>query len=243
MNEPKDPEAAEPVQTDDIKSVDLPRLVRRFEQNIEAFDEDIKIHWLYMHGGPLPGWHTNDDPPWTKEDSRHAINDLLELRKDYMMMRDDPMGVLPIQEALDYLRECREPNTDPFEARRNHEVGEFLRFSKTCDEVVRKWDFDGVEGYRALLDKKPESSFQGVETTFLNLIACDTELWDNDLFPPRNMFLCALMLVRWAVYKTCTEEEAAEYRDWSDALRYMAQWVRGEEDVDSFPNTQSTAAE
>lgn len=105
MKEPKELEAAEPDQTHGIKAVDLPRLVRRFEQIIEAFDEDIKIHWLYMNGGPLPGWHTDDDPPWEKEDSRNAINELLELRKDYMMMRDDPMGMLPIDDALDHLRE------------------------------------------------------------------------------------------------------------------------------------------
>ena len=119
-------------------------------------------------------------------------------------------------------------NTDDFEARWNQEVGAFLRFSKICDDAVRKWDSDGAEAYRALIDKKPMCASQDVETTFLNLIGRDTELWDDDLFAPRVMFLSALMLVRWAVYKTCSEEESAEYRDWADALRYMAQWVQGE---------------
>lgn len=128
-------------------------------------------------------------------------------------------------------------NTYDFEARWNEEVGAFLRFSEICDDAVKKWDSDGAKAYRALIDKHPKRAFHNFETTFLGIIGRDTELWDDDLFPPREMFLSGLMLVRWAVYKTCSEEEAAEYRDWSDALRYMAQWVLGEYNNESSSNS------
>jgi len=118
-------------------------------------------------------------------------------------------------------------NLDEFERRWNAEVGEFLRFSGTCDNLVRKVDFEDAKAYRALLDKKPELSFHHPDIVFLNLIGKETELWDNDLYPPRLMFLSALMLIRWAVFKTTDDSEAAEYSEWASALQYMARWVEG----------------
>ena len=114
---------------------------------------------------------------------------------------------------------------DVFIERWSGKIGEFLRFSQTCDENVRKWDSDGAESYRKLLDKEYPCSFQNLEAVFLNLIGNEAEVWDDDLYPPRLLFLSALMLVRWSVLKTTTDDEAKEYSQWADALRYMGWWV------------------
>ena len=73
-----------------MEKTEKTRALEVFDRALQGFDEDIKIHWLYINGGPVPGWHTDDDPPWEKEDSRNAIKELLELRNDYILQRDNP---------------------------------------------------------------------------------------------------------------------------------------------------------
>jgi hypothetical protein len=113
-----------------------------------------------------------------------------------------------------------------FEKNRESELSEFLRYSEIVDAVIGRWDREDAVAYWGLLQEKDPPSYQSVSTCFLNLIDPEAEIWDNDVFPPRLMFLAALMLVRWAVYKS-GEEECEEYPQWAAALRWSALFVEG----------------
>lgn len=58
----------------------------------------------------------------------------------------------------------------------------------------------------------------------------EPEFWDDDLFPPRSLFVAAMMLAMVAVQKTADDKDVAEaVREWSMAAEFLAMYIRGEE--------------
>lgn len=113
---------------------------------------------------------------------------------------------------------------------RKQAMEEFLRYTQTVDGIVSRWDSMDAVRYWSLIQKYA-SGRQDVEIVFSNLL--DREYWpeDNDLVPPGIMFLCGLWLVRWALFKTASDENFESYMEdlpeWVAALRWTGEWLEG----------------